>query len=173
MKKIVFLDRDGTISKEYSDNEWRNITTPILLNGTIEGLKTIVEDGYEIIILTNQNLISDGIITEKQFKNYNDKLIKILSQHGISILKTYYCPHNDKDNCNCKKPKTGMIDAALKDYNIDIKNSFYIGDSYSDYNLAKKFNMNFYGIKGKNNNDIFKYDNIYEIIKGVDPNEWE
>ena len=171
MKKIVFLDRDGTISKEYSDNEWRNITTPILLNGTIEGLKTIVEDGYEIIILTNQNLISDGIITEKQFKNYNDKLIKILSQHGISILKTYYCPHNDKDNCNCKKPKTGMIDAALKDYNIDIKNSFYIGDSYSDYNLAKKFNMNFYGIKGKNNNDIFKYDNIYEIIKGVDPNE--
>ena len=171
MKKIVFLDRDGTISKEYSDNEWRNITTPILLNGTIEGLKTIVEDGYEIIILTNQNLISDGIITEEQFKNYNDKLIKILSQHGISILKTYYCPHNDKDNCNCKKPKTGMIDAALKDYNIDIKNSFYIGDSYSDYNLAKKFNMNFYGIKGKNNNDIFKYDNIYEIIKGVDPNE--
>ena len=98
-------------------------------------------------------------------------MIKILSQHGISILKTYYCPHNDKDNCNCKKPKTGMIDAALKDYNIDIKNSFYIGDSYSDYNLAKKFNMNFYGIKGKNNNDIFKYDNIYEIIKGVDPNE--
>ena len=171
MKKIVFLDRDGTISKEYSDNEWRNITTPILLNGTIEGLKTIVEDGYEIIILTNQNLISDGIITEEQFKNYNDKLIKILSQHGISILKTYYCPHNDKDNCNCKKPKTGMIDAALKDYNIDIKNSFYIGDSYSDYNLAKKFNMNFYGIKGKNNDDIFKYDNIYEIIKGVDPNE--
>lgn len=170
MKKIVFLDRDGTISKEYSDNEWRNITTPILLNGTIEGLITIVEDGYEIIILTNQNLISDGIITEEQFKNYNDKLIKILSQHGISILKTYYCPHNDKDNCNCKKPKTGMIDAALKDYNIDIKNSFYIGDSYSDYNLAKKFNMNFYGIKGKNNDDIFKYDNIYEIIKGVDPN---
>ena len=170
MKKIVFLDRDGTISKEYSDNEWRNITTPILLNGTIEGLIRIVEDGYEIIILTNQNLISDGIITEKQFKNYNDKLIKILSQHGISILKTYYCPHNDKDNCNCKKPKTGMIDAALKDYNIDIKNSFYIGDSYSDYNLAKKFNMNFYGIKGKNNDDIFKYDNIYEIIKGVDPN---
>ena len=146
MQKIVFLDRDGTISKEYSDEEWKNITTPILLNGTIEGLKTICDNGYEIIILTNQNLISDGIITEKQFNNYNDKLIEVLSQNGIRILKTYYCPHNDNDNCNCKKPKTGMIDEALKDYNIDIKNSFYIGDSYSDYNLAKKINMNFFVI---------------------------
>ena len=171
MKTIAFIDRDGTISKEYSDNEWRNITTPILLNGTIEGLKKIIDGGYEIIILTNQNLISDGIITEEQFKKYNDKLIQILSQNGISILKTYYCPHKDDDNCNCKKPKTGMIDVALEDFNIDIKNSFYIGDSYSDYKLAKKFNLKFYGIKGKNNDDIFKYENIYETIKGVDPNE--
>ena len=171
MKTIAFIDRDGTISIEYSDNEWRNITTPILLNGTIEGLKKIIDGGYEIIILTNQNLISDGIITEEQFKKYNDKLIQILSQNGISILKTYYCPHNDDDNCNCKKPKTGMIDVALEDFNIDIKNSFYIGDSYSDYKLAKKFNLKFYGIKGKNNDDIFKYENIYETIKEVDPNE--
>ena len=168
MKTIAFIDRDGTISKEYSDNEWRNITTPILLNGTIEGLKKIIDGGYEIIILTNQNLISDGIITEEQFKKYNDKLIQILNQNGISILKTYYCPHNDNDNCNCKKPKTGMIDAALKDFNIDIKNSFYIGDSFCDYELAKKFNIKFYGIKGKNNDDIFKYENIYETIKRVD-----
>ena len=171
MKTIAFIDRDGTISKEYSDNEWRNITTPILLNGTIEGLKKIIDGGYEIIILTNQNLIYDGILTEEQFKKYNDKLIQILSQNGISILKTYYCPHNDDDNCNCKKPKTGMIDVALEDFNIDIKNSFYIGDSYSDYKLAKKFNLKFYGIKGKNNDDIIKYENIYETIKRVDPNE--
>ena len=57
-----------------------------------------------------------------------------------------------------------MIDAALKDFNIDIMNSFYIGDSYSDYKLAKKFNLKFYGIKGKNNDDIFKYNNILEAI---------
>lgn len=64
-----------------------------------------------------------------------------------------------------------MIDVALEDFNINIKNSFYIGDSYSDYKLAKKFNLKFYGIKGKNNDDIFKYENIYDTIKGVDPNE--
>ena len=57
-----------------------------------------------------------------------------------------------------------MIDNALKDYDIDLANSFYIGDSYSDYELAKKFNLDFYGIKGRNNDDIFKYENIDEIF---------
>ena len=163
MKKIVFLDRDGTISKEYSDEEWKNINTPVLLNNTIKGLKIIKDLGYDIIVLTNQNLIADGIISYKQYEDYNNKLISILEDNNISILKTYYCPHNDLDNCNCKKPKTGMIDLCLDEYNIDLTNSLYIGDSYSDYNLSKKFNIRFYGIKGKNNDKIFRYRDLFEI----------
>ena len=162
--KIAFLDRDGTISKEYPDEEWNSITEPILLEGTIEGLKKIKEKEYEFIILTNQGLISKGIITEKQYEDYTNKLINILKENNIDILKVYHCPHRSIDNCNCKKPKTGMIDNALKDYDIDLKNSIYIGDSYSDYELAKKFNLDFYGIKGRNNDDIFKYENINEIF---------
>ena len=162
--KIAFLDRDRTISKEYPDEEWNSITEPILLEGTIEGLKKIKEKEYEFIILTNQGLISKGIITEKQYEDYTNKLINILKENDIDILKVYHCPHRSIDNCNCKKPKTGMIDNALKDYDIDLKNSFYIGDSYSDYELAKKFNLDFYGIKGRNNDDIFKYENINEIF---------
>ena len=163
MKKIAFLDRDGTISKEYSDEEWKNINTPVLLNNTIKGLKIIKDLGYDIIILTNQNLIADGIISFKQYEDYNNKLICILEDNNISILKTYCCPHNDLDNCNCKKPKTGMIDLCLDEYNIDLSNSLYIGDSYSDYNLSKKFNIRFYGIKGKNNDKIFRYRDLFEI----------
>ena len=163
MKKIAFLDRDGTISKEYSDEEWKNINTPILLNNTIKGLKIIKDLGYDIIVLTNQNLIADGIISFKQYEDYNNKLICILEDNNISILKTYCCPHNDLDNCNCKKPKTGMIDLCLDEYNIDLTNSLYIGDSYSDYNLSKKFNIRFYGIKGKNNDKIFRYRDLLEI----------
>ena len=126
MKKIAFLDRDGTISKEYSDEEWKNINTPILLNNSIKGLKIIKDLGYEIIILTNQNLIADGIISYKQYEDYNNKNINKLEDNNISILKTYCCPHNDLDNCNCKKPKTGMIDLCLDEYNIDLTNSLYI-----------------------------------------------
>ena len=163
MKKIAFLDRDGTISKEYSDDEWKSINTPVLLNNTVKGLKIIKDLGYDIIVLTNQNLIADGIISFKQYEDYNNKLICILEDNNISILKTYCCPHNDLDNCNCKKPKTGMIDLCLDEYNIDLTNSLYIGDSYSDYNLSKKFNIRFYGIKGKNYDKIFRYRDLFEI----------
>ena len=168
MKKIAFLDRDGTISKEYSDEEWKNINTPILLNNTVKGLKIIKDLGYDIIVLTNQNLIADGIISFKQYEDYNNKLICILEDNNISILKTYCCPHNDLDNCNCKKPKTGMIDLCLDEYNIDLTNSLYIGDSYSDYNLSKKFNIRFYGIKGKNNDKIFKYKDLLEVARDLE-----
>lgn len=163
MKKIAFLDRDGTINKEYPDEMWKYIDTPELLDNTIQGLKIIKDLGYEFIILTNQNLIADGIITYIQYEDYNKKLINILKENGIDLLKIYFCPHNNLDNCNCKKPKTGMIDMALKDFKIDISNSFYVGDSYSDYKLAKKFNLNFYGIKGKNDDEIFKYNNLLDI----------
>ena len=168
MKKIVFLDRDGTISKEYSDDEWKNINTPVLLNNTVKGLKIIKDLGYDIIVLTNQNLIADGIISFKQYEDYNNKLICILEDNNISILKTYCCPHNDLDNCNCKKPNTGMIDLCLDEYNIDLSNSLYIGDSYSDYNLSKKFNIRFYGIKGKNNDKIFRYRDLFEIARDLE-----
>lgn len=167
MKKIAFLDRDGTINEEHSDEEWRFVKEPVLLNNTIEGLKTIKDLGYEMIIVTNQNLISDNIITLSQYEDFSNKLISILKENNIDILKTYYCPHNDLDNCNCKKPKTGMIDKALEDFDIDLSNSIYIGDSYSDYNLANKFNLKFYGIKGKNNDDIFKYNDLLEVVSSL------
>lgn len=168
MQKIVFLDRDGTISKEYLDDEWKFIDTPKLLNNTIEGLKKIKDLGYKMIILTNQNLIADGIITYKQYEDYNNKLINYLKENDIDILKTYCCPHNNMDNCNCKKPKTGMIDMCLKEFEIDLSNSFYIGDSYSDYELAKKFNLRFYGIKGKNNDKVFKYEDLLDVALSLD-----
>ena len=165
MKKIVFLDRDGTISKEYPDEDWKYVNTPELLNNTIKGLKMISDLGYELIILTNQNLIADGIITYEQYEDYNNKLINILKDNGIDILKTYYCPHNDLDKCNCKKPKTGMIDKSLEDFDIDLSNSLYIGDSYSDYELAKKFDLKFYGIKGQNNDNIFRYIDLLDVVE--------
>ena len=165
--KVAFLDRDGTINKDYPDEKWSEISRPELLKDSIEGLKELQKMGYKLIIVTNQYIIADGIITLEQYYRFNNTLIKILKRYGIDILKTYFCPHNDSDNCTCKKPKTGLIDMALKDFDIDIKNSIYIGDSLSDYELSKKFNLNFYGIRGINNDEIFKYSNLREVAKKV------
>lgn len=165
--KIAFLDRDGTISKEYPDEEWKDVSEPILLEGSLEGLKLIKELGYKIIIVTNQGLISKGIITEEMYEDYTNKLINVLKENNIDILKIYHCPHRSIDNCNCKKPKTGMIDKALEDFDIDLSKSIYIGDSYSDYELANKFNLDFYGIKGRNNDEIFKYIDLVDVVSSL------
>ena len=166
-RNVAFLDRDGTINRDYPDEKWSEILSPELLPGSIEGLKELQNVGYDLIIITNQYIIADGIITLEQYHTFNSTLIKILKRYGIDILKTYFCPHNDSDNCTCKKPKTGLIDMAMKDFDIDIKNSIYIGDSLSDYELSKKFNLDFYGIKGINNDEIFKYSNLREVAKKV------
>lgn len=165
--KVAFLDRDGTINRDYPDEKWSRILSPELLPGSIEGLRELQNAGYKLIIVTNQYIIADGIISLEQYKSFNEALIKILKSNGIDILKTYFCPHNDYDNCTCKKPKIGLIDMAIKDFDIDIKNSIYIGDSLSDYELSKKFNLDFYGIKGINNDEIFKYSNLREVARKV------
>lgn len=167
IKKVAFLDRDGTINKDYPDEKWRNIFAPELIDGAIEGLKKLQQAEFELIIVTNQYIIADGIITFEQYKSFNKALINILNDNGIKVLKTYYCPHNDSSNCNCKKPKTGMIDKASRDFDIDMPKSIYIGDSYSDYELAEKFKLKFYGIKGINNDKVFKYSSLYEVAKKV------
>ena len=99
--KIAFLDRDGTIIKDYRDEEWRNISDPEFLDGSLKALKIITEKGYQIIIITNQYLINDGIITLSQYKIFTEKIIKVAKNDGVDILDVFHCPHSIKENCNC------------------------------------------------------------------------
>ena len=89
-----------------------------------------------------------------------------LKEENIDILKIYFCPHNEKDHCHCKKPKPGMIEQAKKDFLIDMNNSIYIGDSQVDYLLAKHFTLTFYGIN-YNGDNVKSYRGILEISKQI------
>lgn len=82
-------------------------------------------------------------------------------------MNIYYCPHNDLDHC-CKKPKPGMIEKALKEYDIDMQSSIYCGDSQADYLLAKPFGLTFYGINysGKEN-DVRKCNSLLDVCKYI------
>lgn len=171
--KIAFLDRDGTIIKDYPDEKWREIKEPEFLKGSIEGLKRLKEMGYDFIIITNQYLINDGIISLNDYQQFTGKFLKKLKEENIDILKIYFCPHNEKDHCHCKKPKPGMIEQAKKDFLIDMNNSIYIGDSHVDYLLAKHFNLTFYGIN-YNGDNVKSYRGILEISKQIKKiqNKW-
>lgn len=145
--KVAFLDRDGTIIEDYEDQLWRNITEPIFLNGTIDALKEIKLKGYEIIIVTNQYLINEKIITIEQYKDLTNKFVKRIKDNGVEILDIFYCPHSREEGCSCIKPKDGMIKKALEKYpGIDLEDSFIVGDSLCDVELGVKLGVKTFGI---------------------------
>ncbi len=165
--KIAFLDRDGTIIEDYRDEEWRDIANPVFLVGAIEALERFQEMGYEIIIVTNQYLINDGIITLDQYNSFNQKFLNVLNENNIDVLDIFYCPHSRIERCNCFKPKPGLINQALKKYpDIDLSNSFIVGDSDSDIEFGKHFGLRAFGIK-LNNEKCIRVESLRNVIEYI------
>lgn len=129
---VVFLDRDGTIIKDPPDERVDRIDKIELFPDSLEALKLLSTLDYGVIIVTNQAGIAEGRITNAEFEVINNKVIGLLEQSGVRILKTYMCPHVAADNCECRKPKPTMLLEAAKDFDIDLANSWIIGDHESD-----------------------------------------
>ena len=145
--KVAFIDRDGTIINDYEDEKWRHITHPEFIDGPLQALKEIRKKDFEIIVITNQYIINEGIITLLQYNSFTDKLTKELNNNGVDILDIFYCPHSRKENCDCIKPKTGLVEMALKKYpDIELNKSFIIGDSLCDVELGNSLGIMTFGI---------------------------
>ena len=128
-QKAIILDRDGTLieDKDYA----YKIEDLEILPGAIEGLKLLQEE-FLFFIVTNQSGIGRGFYTETDFHNYNNHLIRLLKKENIEILKTYLCPHLREDGCECRKPKTKFIEDIKSEFNINIQESWMMGDHPSD-----------------------------------------
>ncbi|MGL4977238.1 MAG: D-glycero-beta-D-manno-heptose 1,7-bisphosphate 7-phosphatase [Cetobacterium sp.] len=143
MKKVIFLDRDGTINVEKSYlHKWEDFEFE---KNVIEGLKELKKMGYEFIVVTNQSGIARGYYSEDDLKALNSEMVKELKKYDIDILECYYCPHHPdkgleqyRKECDCRKPNPGMLLEGIKKYSVDIKNSFMIGDKKSDLEAGKK-----------------------------------
>lgn len=137
MNKAVFLDRDGTINVE--KNYLYKIEDFEFLPGVIEGLKLLQDAGFLLIIITNQSGIARGYYTEENFNRLNNWMLNQLAEYGVNITKVYYCPHlpdatvkEYRIDCECRKPKLGMYYQAIRDYDIDLGQSYAIGDKIRD-----------------------------------------
>lgn len=145
--KVAFLDRDGTIIEDYEDELWRNVKEPIFINRSIDALKAIKRRGYEIIIITNQYIINEKIITYAQYQDITNKFMKVIKDNKIEILDIFFCPHSREESCSCMKPKDGLIKMALKKYpEINLKDCFIVGDSLCDIELGEKLGIKTFGI---------------------------
>jgi D-glycero-D-manno-heptose 1,7-bisphosphate phosphatase len=133
MKKAIFLDRDGTINVdigyEFSTDKCK------ILPGVIEGLKLLEKD-YVFFIVTNQSGIGLGYYPHETFVEFNRYVLEKLGAQGITVLKTYCCPHAKENNCDCRKPKTKFVLEAREEFNVNLKNSWVIGDHPSDVLLG-------------------------------------
>ena len=137
MNRAVFLDRDGTIVEDpgYLDS----CDKVRFLPGVSKAIKLLKESGFKVIVITNQSGVARGYFTEETVKEINKYICQSLVEEGTSIDRIYYCPHHIegvieryKKDCYCRKPEPGMVEEAAREFDIDLKKSFVIGDKGSD-----------------------------------------
>ena len=128
--KTIFLDRDGVINKEI--NYLHKIDDFEFIDGVFETCQYLISLDYQIIVITNQSGISRGYYTEKDFQIITEWMIAEFQKNDIIILDIFHCPHLPNSNCNCRKPKSGMLLDAKYKHNIDMQNSWLIGDKETD-----------------------------------------
>ncbi len=146
-QKAVFLDRDGTLNKYVGF--LRNIEEFELLSGVTEAIKKINDSGYLAIVITNQPVIARGEVSYEQLQEIHNKMETLLGEKGAYLDAIYYCPHHPhkgyygevpelKIECTCRKPKPGMLLKAAKDFNIDLSQSWMVGDGENDIRAGKE-----------------------------------
>jgi len=137
MNKAVFLDRDGTINEEMG--YINHVSRFKMFSFVPEAIRVFNDAGYKVIVVTNQSGVARGYFKEELVKEIHARLIKEVEMGSAKIDKIYYCPHHPiegigayKKNCSCRKPNTGMIEEAVLEFDLDLSQSYMIGDRYKD-----------------------------------------
>jgi len=147
-RRAVFLDRDGTINREvgYLDQP----SKVELLPRSAKAIGSLNRAGFQVVVVTNQSGVARGYFTEEMLTKVHQRLIKLLQEEGAHLNGIYYCPHHPEEgkppyrkDCNCRKPKPGMLLEASRDLNLDLSRSFMVSDKYSDLQMIHQL-----GVKG-------------------------
>ncbi len=144
-KPAVFLDRDGTLNEQMG--YINHISRFHLLPGVIKAIKRLNDKGVPVVIVTNQSGLARGYFPESLLDEVHKKMNRLLAEGGAHVDGIYICPHHPeakkeihRKKCNCRKPKPGLVLQAAKDLNLDLENSFVVGDRWSDLKTAVNCN---------------------------------
>jgi D-glycero-D-manno-heptose 1,7-bisphosphate phosphatase len=141
IKRAIFLDRDGVIVEDTG-----YISSPeelILFTDVIPVLKKL-QHSFRLIVVTNQSGIARGYFTEEDLFEINERVIQMLADYGVGLDAIYYCPHHPKVGkdeyrieCECRKPKPGLLQLAAEEFGIELDKSFLIGDQETDIQAGR------------------------------------
>lgn len=130
MEKAVFLDRDGTINV---DVDYLHEPDQLkFIDGAVEALALLKAQGFKLIVISNQSGIGRGYFGVQDVERLHAYMNTILQRNNAAIDAFYYCPHVEQDRCTCRKPRTGLIERAVAEWNIDLSGSYMVGDREKD-----------------------------------------
>lgn len=132
MSSYVLLDRDGVINRR-PGNHWVTRWEEFhFLPRATEALRRLTEHRFRIVIVSNQSGVGRGHFTNEALQAITRKFLKEIEQSGTKIEAVYYCPHRPEDNCDCRKPKPGLLRQAQKEHGFDFTKTYLVGDSERD-----------------------------------------
>jgi len=138
-RKAIFLDRDGVINVKLPKDRYVSRASEFqLLPGVAEALAILKHLGYLLVVITNQRGIARGFMTDEDLGEVHGFMDRRLREWGVVLDGLYFCPHDECEYCNCRKPEPGMIVTACSDLGIDPRSSFMVGDSPSDVDAGKR-----------------------------------
>ena len=144
-EKVIFIDRDGVINKDPGGwtkydyvTHWEEFH---FIDGALQALALFKKSGFRVVIISNQGGIGKGYFTKEDLDRVSSKMLAAIRKLGGGIENIYYCVHKKEDNCNCRKPNTGMLEAAIKRYGVVPHETYFIGDSIVDVTAGMKMGI--------------------------------
>jgi D-glycero-D-manno-heptose 1,7-bisphosphate phosphatase len=136
-QRYILLDRDGVINHD-SDTFIKSPDEWIPIEGSLEAIALLNAHGYQVIVVTNQSGVARGLFDETILEKIHAKMRQLVSEKGGNITAIYFCPHGANSDCECRKPKAGLLKAFAADFHVDLTTITVIGDSLRDLQAAER-----------------------------------
>jgi len=173
--RYVLLDRDGVINHD-SDEFIKSPEQWLPIDGSLEAIALFNEHGYKVVVITNQSGLSRGLFDAAMLEKIHAKMRRMAKEKGGKIDAIYFCPHGPDDDCNCRKPKPGLLKAFAADFHADLTTIPVIGDSLRDLQAAQAVGASPILVKtGKGQKTLIKnphlnipvFENLYDAAKHI------
>jgi D-glycero-D-manno-heptose 1,7-bisphosphate phosphatase len=136
MARYILLDRDGVINHD-SDEFIKSSAEWLPIDGSLEAIALLNQNGFHVVVITNQSGLARGLFDKKTLNSIHQKMRDEAAKFGGQIEAIYFCPHQTSDLCDCRKPKAGLLKQFAADYDVDLSQVYFIGDSLRDIQAAQ------------------------------------